>query len=260
MQQIGATFGELLIPPPTPNEPYPPLPVEVDDEYIFVDHIQSQPEGILSGIVGFNMGVKTYMTCTPLSTMEVAYGIDQVFDYQRQRRVLAQCLNAAKHVLDQLPNELMLLQNSESGGFGQRNEAYYPPLEGFPGARSGGIEGQSWNGVAGDEKRRRQYEIMKSNIYASQLATRSYLVEKYWNLQDAYEHLKAKSGGSGDFKLGSPGLIASGLDEMLPRSATEDSIESIVMNERESIVKDLLKALTCLQQVNMEPNGGSFVR
>ncbi|KAF7918718.1 uncharacterized protein EAE97_011813 [Botrytis byssoidea] len=259
MQQIGATFGELLIPPPTPNEPYPPLPVEVDDEYIFVDHIQSQPEGILSGIVGFNMGVKIYMTCTPLSTMEVAYGIDQVFDYQRQRRVLSQCLNAAKHVLDQLPNELMLLQNSESGEFGQRNEAYYPPLEGFPGARAGGIEGQSWNGVTGDEKRRRQYEIMKSNIYASQLATRSYLVEKYWNLQDAYEQLKAKAGGSGDLKLGSPGLIASGLDEMLPRSATEDSIESIVMNERESIVKDLLKALSCLQQVNMEPNGGSFV-
>ncbi|KAF7876706.1 hypothetical protein EAF04_001790 [Stromatinia cepivora] len=259
MQQLGATFGELLIPPPTPNEPYPPLPVEVDDEYIFLDHIQSQPEGVISSIAGFNMGIKIYMTCTPLATMEVAYGIDQVFDYQRQRRVLSQCLNAAKHVLDQLPNELRLLPNSESGEFGQRDEAYYPPLENFPGARSGGLEGRSWGEVSVDEKRKRQYEIMKSNIYASQLATRSYVVEKYWNLQDAYEQLKAKAGGSEDLKLGSPGLMATGLDGVLPQSATEDSIESIVMNERESIVKDLLKALSCLQQVNMEPNGGSFV-
>lgn len=260
MQQLGATFGELLVPPPTPNEPYPPLPLEVDDEFIFLDHIQPQPEGVLSNLAGFNMGVKIYMTCTPLTTMEMAYGIDQIFDYQRQKRVLLQCLSAVKHTFDQLPNELMLLPNSESGEFGRRDEAYYPPLETFPGARTNGIEGQAWNEVAADERRKRQYDIMKANIHASHLATRSYIVEKYWNLQDAHEQLKDKAGGSEEFKLVSPGLIASGLDGMLPQSAAEELAESNVMNERESIVKDLLKALSCLQQINMEPNGGSFVR
>ncbi|KAI9643210.1 hypothetical protein NHQ30_007826 [Ciborinia camelliae] len=258
MQQLGATFGELLIPPPTPNEPYPPLPLEVDDEYMFLDHIEPQPEGVLSRIAGFNMGIRIYMTCTPLATMEVAYGIDQVFDYQRQRRVLSQCLSAVKNALEKLPNELMLQSNSESGEFGQRDEAYYPPLENFPGVRAGGIEGQPWNEVTGDERRKKQYDVMKANIYASQLATRSYIVEKYWNLQDAYEQLKVKAGGSDDLKLGSPGVMASGLDGMLQPSS-EISMEANVMNERESIVKDLLKALTCIQQVNMEPNGGSFV-
>ncbi|KAB8293301.1 hypothetical protein EYC80_007630 [Monilinia laxa] len=258
MQQLGATFGELIIPPPTPHDPYPPLPLEVDDEYIYLDHIQQQPEGVVSRITGFNMGIRVYMTCTPLATMEVAYGIDQVFDYQRQRRVLSQCLSAAKHVLDQLPNELMVLSESGEFDFGEPDEAYYPPSENLPGARSDGFEGRTWNEVTADERRKKQYAIQKANIYASQLATRSYIVEKYWNLQDAYEQLQAKAGAE-DLKLGSPGVMASGLDGMLPQSVTEESIDANVMNERESIVKDLLKALGSISQINMEPNGGSFV-
>lgn len=255
MQQLGATFGELIIPPPTPNEPYPPLPLEVDDEHIYVDQVLQQPEGVLSRISGFNMGVRIYMTCTPLATMEVAYGIDQVFDYQRQRRVLSQCLSAAKNSLQQLPEELQL----ESGEFGQRDGAYYPPLEAIPGVRANALEGQSWNEATADERKKIQYNIQKANIYASQLATRSYIVEKYWNLQDAFEQLKVKAGTSEDLKLGSPGLMASGLDGILPQSAMEESIDANVTNERESIVKDLLKALSSISQINMEPNGGSFV-
>ena len=74
MQQLGATFGELLIPPPTPTEPYPPLPLEVDDQYIYVDHIEPQPKEITSKLAGFNLGIQIYQTLTPLATMEMAYG------------------------------------------------------------------------------------------------------------------------------------------------------------------------------------------
>jgi hypothetical protein len=48
MQQIGGSFGELLIPPPTKTEPYPPLPLEVDDEYIFEQGFHPQPPESIS--------------------------------------------------------------------------------------------------------------------------------------------------------------------------------------------------------------------
>jgi len=256
MQQLGATFGELLIPPPTPNEPYPPLPLEVDDEYIYVDHVDPQPSGIISKLAGFNLNIRIYSTLTPLTTMEMAYGIDEVFDYHRQKRVLGECLSAVKRVLDLAPNELMLQPGSQPGEFSPPAErAYFPPMPEYPGIRANGNDMLPWPSTNPDARRKLQYEIQKANIYASQLGTRSYIVEKYWNLQDAYNNLKD------DMKISSPGLVASGLDGILPKAPTSnsDSIESMVVNERENIVKDLLRVLGSISQVNMEPNGGSFV-
>jgi hypothetical protein len=216
MQQLGASFSELVIPPPTPNEPYPPLPLEVDDQHIYVSHVDPQPSDVVSEITGFNLGIHIYMTCTPLATMEMAYGIDEVFDWNRQRRVLEECLRAVKRTLDHAPRELMLNPGSERY-----------------------------------QHERLQYEIQKANIYASQLGTRSYIVEKYWNLLES-NNRKTQTG------QGSPGVMALGLDGMLPKSVPHD-IESHMSTERETIVKDLLKVLGSISQVNMEPNGGSFV-
>jgi hypothetical protein len=98
------------------------------------------------------------------------------------------------------------------------------------------------------------YEIQKANIYASQLGTRSYIVEKYWNLQEAHERETSR----GDSHT-SPGPTASGLDNMLPKSTTYGESEINVADEREIIVKDLLRVLGSISQINMEPNGGSFV-
>ncbi len=251
MQQLGASFGELLIPPPTPSEPYPPLPLEIDDEYIFVDHIDSQPAGIISKIKGFNLGIQIYNTVTPLATMELAYGIDQVFDINRQKQVLETCMRDCKAVLEQAPPELVLTPGSKPGEF---QAAQYPsPIPEYPGMRLTSHE----EALA---KRRLQFEIQKANIYASQLGTRSYIVEKYWNLQERNEMKQANSGTT----IGSPGVMARGLDTIIQNQADGashyDSIEANISNERESIVKDLLTCLGSISQENMEPNGGSFVR
>ncbi|KAL3423309.1 hypothetical protein PVAG01_05056 [Phlyctema vagabunda] len=257
MQQLGATFGELLIPPPTPNEPYPPLPLEVDDEYIYVDHVDPQPPGTISKLTGFNLGIQIYMTQTPLATMEMAYGIDEVFDWHRQKRVLGECLNAVKRILDMAPRELMLQPGSQPGEMAFERQ-YFPPMPDNPGMRSNKYQ-QFPQQENPDARRQLQYEIQKANIYVSQLGTRSYIVEKYWALQDAYNQIKASQGGlSGQ---NSPGLMASGLDGMFPKGSlgNSDQFEAIVVNERENIVTDLLKVLASISQVNMEPNGGSFI-
>ncbi|KAG0647082.1 Quinic acid utilization activator [Hyphodiscus hymeniophilus] len=256
MQQLGATFGELLIPPPTPSEPYPPLPIEVDDEYIFEKRVEPQPEGIRSKLAGFNIGIRIYETLTPLATMEMAYGIDQVFDWNRQKKVLEDALRNVKNVLHSVPPELHLQPSTQSGQYEPTDRQYYPPMTDYPGVRTNGSDMSQW--ADAEARRSLQFEIQKANIYASQLGTRSYIVEKYWNLYEVYEQMKADNDGASQ---GSPGLMATGLDGILPGSLTSnyDGIETLVAGERESIVQDLLRVLGSISQVNMEPNSGSFI-
>ncbi|EHK97719.1 hypothetical protein M7I_6503 [Glarea lozoyensis 74030] len=52
------------------------------------DHIDLQPPGTISKLTGFNIGIKIYLTVSPVATMEMAYGIDEVFDWSRQKRIV----------------------------------------------------------------------------------------------------------------------------------------------------------------------------
>jgi hypothetical protein len=109
-------------------------------------------------------------------------------------------------------------------------------------------------------KRSVQYEIQKANIYASQLGTRSYLVEKYWNL---YE-LQGRPSSPGQAPTTSPtiGCFVAGVDAKIQAQAPSDAMdagEQTMAIEREDIVRDLAVLLQSISQVNMEPNGLSFV-
>jgi hypothetical protein len=253
------------LPPPTPSEPYPPFPLEVDDQYIYVSHVDPQPAGLVSEITGFNLNVQIYMTCTPLITMEIAYGMDEIFDWNRQKRVLENCLQAVNHALDSVPKELMLTPSSQPGGFEGENRGYIQPVRRFHGVSDGSVSVTGHSDMNLQESRRSiQYEIQKANFYVSQLGVRSYLVEKYWNLLDAYES-KVRSRDNSVISTGtrsSPGVMASGLDAVMRGMAGTggyEMVESRMSAERETIVKDLLRVLGSISQVNMEPNGSSFV-
>ncbi|OBT87367.1 hypothetical protein VE02_04194 [Pseudogymnoascus sp. 03VT05] len=306
MQQLGASFAELTIPPPTPSNPYPPLPLPIDDQYIFATHIVAQPSGAVSKLAGFNLGIQIYMTCTPLATMELAYGIDELFDWPRQKRVLEECVENVKRTLENIPSELRLEAGNEPGRFGhepphgnnstgdshQHSTIHSPPLREdtskpmyYPHAQPQGF-GQIYppppppqrhiaNEPPVDEKRQLQYEIQKANIYASQLGTRSYLVEKYFNLLDAHEASVAaaasgqqppsqrrESTSHDSGRMISPTgtflqPVAAPLD--MAAESTSDAIATRMAAERETIVQDLLRVLGSISQVNMEPNGGSFL-
>lgn len=256
MQQIGGSFGELLIPPPTKTEPYPPLPLEVDDEYIFEQYIQPQPPGSISKLTAFNLNCQIFETVTPLATMELAYGIDSVFDINKQKQVMEGCLRAVKRVLNNVPRELMLEPGSKAGEFAT-STSYYPPMPAYTSMRTNGNDGMQGMQENLENRRRLQFEIQKANIYASQLGTRSFIVEKYWSLETAYEEMMRSTGGGSN--LSSPGVIAIGLDGMVPKQSPSKADEINISNERESVVKDLLQLLGSISQVNMEPNGASFI-
>lgn len=249
LQQLGASVTEVVIPPPTRNEPYPPPPLEVDDEYIYVNHIDPQPEGLVSKLTGFNLGLRIYGSLTPMVTMDMSYCIDGLFDWNRQKQILENCLRDVKHVLDDIPQELLLTPNSEASQFKSPDQPFFSPMADYPGLRANGHELGSWPQENPEARRRLQYEIQKANIYVSQLGTRSHIVEHYSSLQETHQQNASRDA------IGSAGLIDPGFEGSL--TASENAIN--VADEREAIVRDLLRVLGSVSQVNMEPNGYSLV-
>lgn len=259
LRQLGSTDVRIHIPPESPTETYPPLPLEVDDEYIFPTHIEPQPAGTISQLIGFNANVRIYQSYQPLSTLEAAFGSDKLFDWERQSEVIAECLQKVKMCLADLPSELTLQKDQEPSTSTNAPETsaqdFHPSFD---------IFGQMGE-IPPDSPRAIQFEIQKANIYASLLSTRSYLVEKYWHLHLAHKQFQVPSG------MPSPGVFAetveAGVDGLMKDgglvdrrgSVTSAHISELMASERQSVVKDLFSMLKSINQVNMEPIGVSFV-
>ncbi|KAK5116903.1 hypothetical protein LTR62_006624 [Meristemomyces frigidus] len=264
IQQLGASFGELVIPPPTSSEPYPPLPAEVDDFCVYPTHNEPQPPGLLSVIAGFNANVRVFCSYNPLATMEMAWGIDAVIDWGRQKRVLHESLRRCKGIMADLPTGLKIYPNvpqsqpngnAQYSGYTEQNMMRDPTLTPISPARLQEIEQKP------EQRRNMQYEIQKANIYATSLLTRSYLVEKYFNLCEAHDRMRSQGQNPGSMPS-SPGagITAAGIDGMVPQPPTShyDMVPEEMRQEREEIVRDLLVVLSSINQVNMEPNADSF--
>ncbi|KAI1139304.1 hypothetical protein F5Y05DRAFT_381450 [Hypoxylon sp. FL0543] len=241
MAQLGVSINEIPLPPPTSQEPYPEQPVEVDDEFIFLRQILPQPEGTVSLITGFNRNIRIYMTMNELVGVDMCYGIN-FFDWTAQKNILSNGLASAKQAAEDLPPELQVktdnlqhIQNHNMG-FDDSGLEYYPP-----GPQDVPPANDLRRLFAEQPARRRllQYEIQKANIQMSQLATRSYFVERYLNLRDAHrddanfaERAKAEE---------------------------EDDRDGMMENERDLIVQNLVTVLASISQRNMEPNGCSLI-
>lgn len=250
IQQLGASFGELTIAPATPTEPLPPLPVEVDDVHIFPDEIHAQQPGVVPLIAGFNVNVRIFLSYSSLSTVEMAFGMDEVFDWDRQQRIFEQSLQRCRQILDSLPDVLKVQSKAARDNLAQPKQPYFPPLPDFDGMRDPALN----NFAAAEAPDLRRYEIQKANVYATHLATRSYLVEKYFMLQE-----KANAKAQNNIQS-SPSALSTGLDRFVSSSpADAEALEKSMSEERELVVKDLLVVLGAIDMVNMEPNGDSFV-
>jgi hypothetical protein len=271
-RQLDDPEGDILMPPIAFIEMLPPLPVEVDDQYITSEEIFSQPEGVVSEIVGFNLNCKVYRAFHLLAAIETAFGADTVYDWDRQKNVIRRAIHAVKAAVADAPKELQL---NIANDFGEWPPTSYdasvysmqtPNVTGqypYPESRRGSI-------TLPFPKRSIQYEIQKANIYGSLLATRSYLVERYWNLYEIYDREKANQPQRAErissiTSQSSPTgfdhkYIASTMGQThTPSDTAMDTNEQSMAIERENIVRDLALLLKSVNQVNMEPNGLSFV-
>ncbi|OJJ36661.1 hypothetical protein ASPWEDRAFT_50130 [Aspergillus wentii DTO 134E9] len=235
LQHIGSADTAVYVPPETPTERYPPLPIEVDDEYIFPTHVEPQPSNTVSQLVGFNANVRIFSSYNTLSAWEIAFGSGQLFDRERQRSLMWECLQKAKSALVNAPKELSL------------NQIQISPM--------------STENPHSLERRAIQYEIQKANIYASQLGTRSYLVEKYWGLFGTSKvYHRPSEQRYPDTPGSAPKVEGDASDNFtVPETlAQPDHIEKMMAEERLLVIRDLLVLLRSVNEVNMEPNGASF--
>jgi hypothetical protein len=268
-RQLDDPESDLLMPPIAYVELMPPLPLEVDDQYITETHIYPQPTDTVSEMVGFNLNAKIFRAFHTLAALETAFGTDTIYDWERQKQVIKRALINVKAATADAPKELQLQPVNDFGEWPPTSydaSAYsmQDPNLGtgtmpYPGSRRGSL-------VLPYPKRAVQYEIQKANIYATQLASRSYLVERYWSLVEVLERNQTTPHSSDRVPSISSQSSPTGGDTRFisnlgrtPSDTTMDASEQSMAVEREDIIRDLALLLRSINQVNMEPNGLSFV-
>lgn len=282
MRQLGSSDSDVIL-PNAHSEALPPLPEPVDDEYIRSDHIGSQPPNVVSKLLGFNYNIKIYRAFHHLIAIEMAVGTDTLFDWDRQRSAIKSALREVKAITKDVPPELALEKREEYGEWPPRasDVSQYSHL--FHGRRNpaadqvGLLPAEDPNRTSPYPRQVVAYEMQKANIYGTQLATRSYLVERFWNLYELHERQRAalsptqaQFGDNKNLPYNSPtvAFLATGLENRFQptrgahtpsESHGVDDGEQMMAVEREDIVRDMARLLRTINQVNMEPNGHSFV-
>jgi hypothetical protein len=266
-RQLGNIDNDMFMPPSTRKD-LPPLPLEIDDAYIYQDHILPQPQGVVSIVTGFNLNVRIFRSYSSLSALESALGIEGV-DWEKQKQLIGRSLQSCKAATDYAPKELQVSSLSTSPQ--QDYASPVPQIGQYRGHHDSWNDQNEPSSDPGYARRKLQYEIQKANIYASQLGTRSFLVEKYWDL---FEGQNAPSDGVAQPFSPATSTVAAAVDSRLQNAFNSpaasghsrtssrhimDVTEQDMALERENIVRDLATFLRSIDQRNMEPNGLSFV-
>ncbi|CRG85290.1 Polyprotein pp220 [Talaromyces islandicus] len=251
LHQLGSTDGRIYVPPETPTDRYPPLPVEIDDEYLFATHMDPQPVGVVPQLTGFNANVRIFQCYNSLAALEIAFGTNEFLGWERQRQLIVESIQEAKKITAELPPELQLTPQVQTLS---------------PSMNLGHNMGE--NDMEAANRRKIQYEIQKANIYITQLSTRSYLVDKYWTLFEGHKRLEFQQQPMTTSQMPSPdGLTAPPATAPDPRGGTTpdadmhaqmDYIGKMMREERGLVIKDLLCLLKSVQEIHIEPNGASF--
>ena len=232
LQQLGVSPFELNIPPPTKLDPYPPFPIEVDDDFLTPTQILQQPDGRISELVGFNINARIYASYSSVSLNEMNFGVDELVDWERQRKEIEESLDNVKRILESLPAPLVI-DSTAKGKVAQ--QSHDPDASSATVSKEGG-PALTHDGY--DDRASTQREIQRANIQASQIGTRSYLVERYFALSDA-RHPVSKSTSD--------------------KSNGAETSDNSMSAEHSSIITSLLEMLSTIQQIHLEPNGASLI-
>ncbi|KAG8529471.1 uncharacterized protein KY384_006108 [Bacidia gigantensis] len=236
LHQMGVSPFELSVPPATKCDPYPPLPTEIDDAYLTTTHIIQPSDDHMSELVGFNINTRIFSSFESVARMELNYGVDEMIDWKRQSEDLKQSLDNVKRLVDSLPSIFALNRGDSQSNKVSENDVT--------------VTHGSMSTNTLEDRLKMQHEIQKANIHATQLGTRSYLVEKYFNLSDAYQRTTSHQPSPT-----SPNGVAPSEQDL---NAARDA-DNAMSNEHSEIIASLLQMLSNIRQIYMEPNGASLI-
>ena len=246
--QLGYNFKDLGMPLATRDNPYPPFPLEVDDAYLSPSGALPQPTGHVSELVGFNANLCMYLSYHQISHEEEDYGADGVFDWDRQKRELGQSLANLKRFIEELPPQLQF--NSKEHEQDPSGPRYPSP------GQEPSLDRYQSNGNPSDAPNIEvvKRDIQKANIYANQLGTRAYLLQKYLAFDANFKIGKTVEveniGLASSLSHVSPSL-SNISRSILPKGLSEADVAA----EGNHVIKDFLRLLSNIKQINMEPNG-----
>lgn len=228
-----------------------------------------QPDGTVSRIRGFIEAIQIYLPMDRIVSFD-AHPVLRPIEHDSERDLLVHALNQVKAATEQLPRELKLdLTAGQSGPIGlpatqsdvleQQGFQYHPPA--FPAPQPPSdirfvIANQP------ESKKALQYEIQKANIYLSQVATRSYVVERYFSIREnrplgVSENSVGSHGGAdapADQPVKAEAIQAAAVNEQQP-----DELNQFMSAERNQIVQDMATVLASINQLHMEANGSSLI-
>lgn len=226
MSQSGGNPSELYIAPATPNDPYPPLPEEVDDFRIFPAHIEPQPPDQIPLIVHFNSAVRLYWSYNLFQNAMTALGSG--VDWQTFE-------SAVRELLKECSNTSLVLDVSQQDEPMQRDPASLTAAE---------------HESASEPRRDLQYSIQKKHLYANALFTKLVVVDAVLDLLDAQN---------------AQATMTSAADEQ-PTDTNGDGVADHhsqlridLLAERESLATSVSVALCRLDQLNIAPHADSYV-
>ncbi|KAL8817708.1 MAG: hypothetical protein Q9191_008094, partial [Dirinaria sp. TL-2023a] len=181
LQQLGVPSEELNILPASKAKPYPSLPVEVDDGSVTHTRLFDQPEGVAPEISGFNANVRVHLSYNKFSIIESSEYVDEVLASDIQKRFIKQSLQSVRQtVQDAVSNLSLKIEQPVEGAPQQPN--YPSPVQGMPGSRpEDAFRNNQYYYI---QHRRVQLEVQKINILANALSSRSYLIEKYYKIEN----------------------------------------------------------------------------
>ena len=225
LQQLGLTPSRLNIPPSTRADPWPPLPNE--DDRLFTSVEISQPfEGIQSKMTGFNINTKIFRSYDLISRRELCYGVDELVSFDQQRREIMESLEEVKDIVKNLPPFFKLEKDERHRTNPEHARSANEPYVAMP-----------------ENRVTLMLDIQRANIHATQLGTRSYLVEKYFALKESYKWQQSHL---------SPTVVNTATD-------SDESHDALMTDEYRDIIPSLLHMLSTIQQIHMEPNGASLI-
>ena len=274
LNQIGMSFSELFVPSQTRLEPYPPLPLELDDtDLTSTDTSLPPPSGTVSRLVAFNANVQVLLSCDKVPILDDGYGLDKGFGLDQRKALLEHSLMTMREIMNNTSNELDLgnstaldqpqepLHHSTTETFTQDLGPY--PLGDYDFKETAAeLARIQQSNESASERAKVQYRtevskhrIQVSNLHANQLSVCSYLVGQYWSLCKA----RYLAQSSNDIKISSSPYFTDNPNNYIPDTTQSGLNKELVMDCTEVAIRNFILLLGFITQDEISSDGATIV-
>jgi len=182
IQQSGVSPWDLTIPPSNPLDPYPSLPLEIDDPFLMHDKVLPMPPGLLSATSGFNTSVRIFIAYNDLASIEAMIDLGNGINGREQATLLSRPITALQESIIKIKEgSLLQVQQLQQDlppelSVNLTEHVLHSHNQNFPTlAPLLGVDTEPIDYSRPDERNRIALDVQKADIKHSIISTRLYL-------------------------------------------------------------------------------------